>query len=420
MKKYILLILSVLAAACSHDALETVDFENKKIEIGRESPGKFTVLRESDLDLNDSRLWGELWDYRDEEQTKATSTTMISSVSGILSSLLSAKVHQVVGTYTSIDIDGSPVTISGKLVYPTQVPIKNIILVSHYTIGSNAECPSEMFQFESMYAALGYAVVISDYIGFGVTVDRIHPYLQADVTAANVIDMGIAVRPFLESRNLKPQSDEVILVGYSQGGATSLHVQRLLESVPEYMSQFKIKKNYAGSGPYDIARTYDYCINKDIIGIPCAVPMIIQGMNLGMDKPLEMSYFFQEPLLSNYDDWLNSKRYTVMQINAKIGTNKLSDILTTNATDRKKEETARFYRELVYNSIQPDFFPEAPLYMFHSQDDETVPFVNSQVMQRQFRELDTPIEYDFGHYGSHQKGAIRFIFKVAIKLKEDE
>jgi len=421
MKRYVAMILCILAAAsCRHDEPEYLDAEAFTQGQGTKS---FTVLRESDLDLCDRTLWGDAWNATGQEasiSTKASSSTVIMSASGILSCVLSGKVHQIVGIYESIDINGNPINVSGKIIYPTDRPIKNMILVSHYTIGANFECPSESFSFESLYAALGYAVVIADYIGFGITVDMVHPYLQADVTASNVIDMGIAARPFLEERGLKPLSDEIILVGYSQGGATTMHVQRMLETAPQYAGLFKIKKNYAGSGPYDIARTYDYSVAYDITGIPSAIPMIIQGMSIGMDKPLDMSYFFREPLLSNYNEWLNSKRYTVMQINEKIGCNSLSGILTSNAADKSRKETARFYRELINNSVSPSYMPKSPLYMFHSEDDKTVPFVNSQVLQRQYRFSDVPIEYDFDHYGTHQNGALTFILKVANKLKEDE
>ena len=208
-----------------------------------------------------------------------------------------------------------------------------------------------------------------------------------------------------------------------------MHVMRMLETYPEYAGEFKIKQVYAGAGPYDVARTYDFCVKLDETGIPCAVPMIIQGMSIGMPKPLDMAYFFKEPLLSNYDEWLNSKKYTTNEINQKIGSNYLHDILTENARDREQVETARFYQELLLNSIPDNYKPKAPLHMFHSMDDQTVPFVNSQLLQRQFRTLsgyeniDTGardpanMSYDFGHYGSHMRGAVVFIYKTAKKLK---
>jgi len=419
-KKYLFFITVGLLtlSACTHDIPEIVNLDSGETI---KKPA-FTVIRESDLDLGDMSLYDK-FSYMETgeevvDQTRATYSNLIGSVSGILSSVMSKKVHQVIGYYESEDLHGDKIELSGKIIYPTKGKIRNMVIVSHYTIGSNDECPSESFSFESVYAALGYAVVIPDYIGFGKTVDMIHPYLQAKTTASNVIDMAIVARDWLKEAKHAPQNDSVILVGYSQGGATTMHVQRFMETDERYEGLFKIKKNYAGSGPYNIAKTYDYSVKRDITGIPSAVPMIIQGMSIGMAKPLDMNYFFQEPLRSNYNDWLNSKKYTVLQMNTLIGSNKLSEILTPEAQDRSKSETARFYRELVANSIPTDYIPAAPIYMFHSEDDTTVPFVNSQILQRQFRDYDLDIVYDFDHYGNHQQGAMKFILKVAVLLNK--
>ncbi len=415
---YSLLLLAALVS-CKRIEPEYVDFTRYKGQANA-----FVPMREQVSDIRDEQPWDNIepdlqWDADTTRQPQRTSPLTVTDVArGFLQSMLSYKVHQVAGTYRSIDVNGDSLTVSGKFFYPEDGIIKNLMIVSHYTIGANFEAPSETFSFEGMYAGMGYGVIMADYIGYGVTVDSIHPYLQAETTAHNVIDMALSVRPFIAERGLKVLSDSVILMGYSQGGATTLHVQRVLETYPAYMEEFKIKKVYAGAGPYDIARTYDYSVKLDKTGIPCAVPLIIQGMSLGMDKPLEMSFFFKEPLLSNYHEWINSKKYTVNQMSTLIGVNRLSEILTPDGTDRTNRETARFYVELTGNSIPEDFMPKAPLYMFHSEDDETVPFINSQLMQRRFRDKKADVVYNFGHYGTHMRGAVTFMKAVADDLKQ--
>ncbi len=424
---FIFFALVFTLSACHHDEPEYVDFDTCE-SLGRQ----FVATSESTCDIMDETPWENVElevEFDDEGNiapqgrslTRATSVTQTDLVRELISTFTSRKVHQVAGVYESSDLHGNPIVVSGKFFYPVNKPMKNLIIVSHYTIGANHEAPSENFCFEGMFAALGYGVVMADYIGYGVTADSIHPYLQAQVTAQNVVDMALAIRPFIAKRNLQVESDEIILMGYSQGGATTIHVQRMMEE--NYNDIFKIKKNYAGAGPYYIARTYDYCVRQDETGIPCAVPMIIQGMSVGMARPLDMSYFFKEPLLSNYDEWINSKKYTVNQMSTLIGVNRLSQILTTDGTDRTKSETARFYNELVQNSVPSTFSPQAPLYLFHSEDDKTVPFVNSQILQREMRKSSlshAEVSYDFGHYGSHMKGAIRFMRNVAKELKNEK
>ncbi len=417
-KSILLCLLVFLLTACIQNTPEYVDFSKYK---GQNN--QFIPLRETISDIQEEQPWNNIEDSSTPDTTtntmRRTSPRTVTDVArSFLEAMLTYKVHQVAGTYRSVDVHGDSITVSGKFFYPENGVIKNLMIVSHYTIGANHEAPSETFSIEGLYAGMGYGVLMADYIGYGITVDSVHPYLQAETTAHNVIDMAIAIRPFIAERGLKVQSDSVILLGYSQGGAATLHVMRVLENSKTFKDLFAIKKVYAGAGPYDIAQTYDYCVKIDKTGIPCAIPLIIQGMSLGMDKPLDMAFFFKEPLLTNYPDWINSKRYTVNQMSKLIGVTHLSDILTANGTDRTKRETARFYAELSSNSVPKDFIPKAPLYMFHSEDDETVPFINSQIMQRQFREKNSSVEYNFGHYGSHMKGAIVFLKAVAKDLKK--
>ncbi len=421
-KAILIFTTALMLTACIQNNPEYVDFTKY-----RGQACAFVPTYEQVSDLQDEAPWERIeeYDVQPEDTTAAvvrrtSPLTMTDMARGILEAMLTYKVHQVAGTYRSVDVHGDSLTVSGKFFYPENGVIKNLMIVSHYTIGSNAEAPSETFSIEGLFAGMGYGVVMADYIGYGVTVDSIHPYLQADVTAHNVIDMALAIRPFIAERGLKVQSDSVILLGYSQGGAATMHVMREMETSKTFKDLFAIKKVYAGAGPYDIAQTYDYCVKIDETGIPCAIPLIIQGMSIGMEKPLDMAYFFKEPLLSNYPEWINSKRYTVNQMSSLIGVNKLSDILTANGTDRTNRETARFYAELASNSVPKNFIPQAPLYMFHSEDDSTVPFINSQIMQRQFREKNSSVEYNFGHYGTHMKGALVFIKSVIKDLKKNQ
>ena len=140
-------------------------------------------------------------------------------------------VIELSGTYWSVDEEWNDVQLSGKVVLPADGKAERIILVSHYTIGSNAEAPSRCFPIEAMLAKMGYVMIFPDYLGYGVTADRVHPYLVMDLTAINVLDMYLAVRPFLEAAGVEVAHDEILLMGYSQGGATTMAVQNMIETV---------------------------------------------------------------------------------------------------------------------------------------------------------------------------------------------
>ena len=402
MKKYLILTLAALALlSCRHPEVEFVDFDTFHV----------TSVKSGDVFMEDGSLNPEFHFMEepniDSGETKLAYTDVNSMVRDILGEVNCNSLYHVAGTYTGHDVIGAPLTLSGKLLIPKKGPVKNLIIVSHYTIGANFETPSETFPLEGIWAAKGYAVCIADYIGFGVTADRIHPYMHTESTARSVVDMALAVKPYLEHIGRKPESDEVILAGYSQGGATTVAVMDMIQD--ECETELPIKKVYAGGGPYDLAATYDISMELDKTGIPCAIPMIVQGINEGEYLGLEMADFFKPSLLEHYDEWINSKKYTVKEINRMMNATALSQIMTEEGRDKHNTETARLYQALLRNSVLR-FSPHAPMYIFHSRQDETVPFINALKAEEWFKGYD--IHYDFDNYGAHGMGAIYFLTKV--------
>lgn len=406
-------IVCILLCACHHlDPEYGVDFSKMP------NNGKtFVPYSEQTCDVDTFNLSTD--SSSAPQPHKASSMNLTDVARGVVESFTSYKIRQICGTYYSIDLQGKEVRLSGAVFYPIRGRIHNVIICPHFTVAANYEVPSMTCPLEATLAALGYVVVMPDYIGYGASVDRVHPYLQQDLTAHNVADMALAVRPFLANRRIMVESEEIIIVGYSQGGAAAMFTQRLMETDIEYNGLFKIKKTYCGGGPYNVARTYEYCMVHDKTGIPYAVPLLIVGMAEGMEIPLDVASFFREPLKSHYEEWLKSKKYNGTQITAMIGEDRLSKILSPEGMDLTHPETQRLYKELQENALPSDYMPQTPMYIFHSKDDQTVPFINAEEVRSQFERHAAGgprIEYDFGHYGNHQQGFTKFLFKMLSTL----
>ena len=399
------LLLCLGLAACHHPEVEYVDFESFQV----------LSVKTDDFFLEDGSMNPDvalMEDFESEPETKVARTGAMALVRDMLGVVNSNSLVHIAGTYQGHDIDGSPLKLSGKLVLPAEGPIKNLILVSHYTIGANFECPSETFPLEALLATKGYAVAIADYIGFGITADRVHPYMHTESTARSVVDMGLAVKPYLKHIGRQPESDEVILFGYSQGGSTTMAVMDMIQD--EYSSVFPLKMTYCGGGPYELAATFDVSMELGVTGIPCAIPMIVQGVNEGEQLGLDMADFFKPNLLEHYNEWINSKKYTVKEINTLIQSNNLHDIMTEEGRNKYSRTTASLYSALLNNSTL-NFLPYSPIYMFHSRQDQTVPFINALKAEQYFKGRN--IRYDFGDYGLHAMGCIRFILTVYKDLQ---
>ena len=325
-------------------------------------------------------------------------------------------VRSYCGTYWSTDIDGNPIKLSGRIILPAKGKVSRIMVVSHFTIGRNDEAPSLTLPLEAVFATKGMAVVVPDYLGYGLTPELIHPYLCKDITARNVVDMYFAALPFLKYIDCMPEHDDIVLLGYSQGGAANLCVQQLL--VDEYPST-KINIALSGSGPYDIAKTYDIMVAKDRTTFPSAVPILIQGLNVGCKLNLDYALLFQKPLLDSYNKLLNTKEYTMGQINIFLNAKYISELMTPYGRDIKEPQTAILYQSMIDNSIIHTCYPKTRQYLYHSYDDDIVPFENSEEMQKHFEEIGfTDVTYNFGHYGGHNMGFLHFVNFAMEHLKE--
>ena len=412
--------LSLLLASCTFGDNFDVDFSSLPSD---PSMFKVTSQRTSTLDELPADCYIEgvpAAEYgQPTEQSpmwRTSSTTAASVMQEILDFSNRRTVIELSGTYWSVDEEWNDVQLSGKVVLPADGKAERIILVSHYTIGSNAEAPSRCFPIEAMLAKMGYVMIFPDYLGYGVTADRVHPYLVMDLTAINVLDMYLAVRPFLEAAGVEVAHDEILLMGYSQGGATTMAVQHLIEAA--YYDEIKIRRVFAGGGPYDVLATYDHFVTRDTADYPIAVPLVMQGMIVGNHLDLNMGQLMQPYVYENMDYWVNSKQFTTAQLNKAIGTKITHNILSEKGMDRTSEEVSELYKAMTSNSILSySWEPQAPVYLFHSMDDEVVTFANAS--RARVKWTNANIQYNFGHYGGHIQGYLRFVSSVKTLLEQD-
>ena len=384
-------------------------------DIAGADTGAFKVYAAGESDL--SKGLPKTCILPEEPETKTTSVPMNALASQLLEYGNRGKVLELSGTYRSADVrTGEPITLSGKVLLPKGRKPLRYIVVSHYTIGANSEAPSNVFPLEGVLCDLGYAMIFPDYQGYGVDSKRIHPYLVIDQTAYDVVQMYLAVAKYLQNTEYRPKEDDIYLMGFSQGGAVTMAVQMCMEEV--YGLASSIHQVFAGGGPYDVRETYNNFITTNTVNIPPAVPFVIQGMVKGYDMDIDMSQMLQPWIYEKIDEWINSKMYSTDQLRRMMGTTRTSDILTAEGMDPTSDVVAELYKAMSENSVLSySWVPQAPVYLFHSMNDDVVPFVNASKAKSKWK--DANIQYNFGYYGSHVMALLRFIFTVQNWLEEE-
>ena len=311
--------------------------------------------------------------------------------------------------YWSQTPQGDSLMVSGRVYLPKTRVLKGIVVANHYTMTSDIEVPSNMVAIESIFVMKGYAVIMPDYVGYGISRDKLHPYLHWRNAAQTAVDLLNCMPELLDYYGYSYPKD-VIVTGYSQGGAVALGVARMIEENDNQEGDWSVRKLYAGAGPYDPAGTYLFSIERNEMGIPAAIPLIVMGLNDAYDLGFTPDEFFVEPLLSNYEDWIVSKAYTVRQINQLMGSTIMSELMTEEALDLDSPQADKLHEVLGWNS-NVGYDLQASSYFLHSLEDEVVPMLNSIHLKEQMPEKENKT-FDFDYYGSHMEASIPFIKNV--------
>ena len=164
--------------------------------------------------------------------------------------------------YESIDTAGKPITLSGYFEYPENTAIKQLILSVHGTIQFNSQAPSATKSAGSLAATKENArvYIAPDYLGYGLTGDKVHPYMNQELTAINSLDCEFAVLQYFIDKNIALTEDHyTIVIGYSQGGSSALATHKYIENniSEEKQTLINLKKSYCGGTPADLVKTMD-------------------------------------------------------------------------------------------------------------------------------------------------------------------
>lgn len=160
--------------------------------------------------------------------------------------------------YKTIGVSGEKTNASGVLLLPSGSNCTAPAGLVAYAKGTDVQKlrtlanpgDTETQLLAVVYAARGYAVVATDYLGFAKSEYPYHPYLHADSEASSVIDSIRAARKAATALNAS-LSGKVMLTGYSQGGHSSMAAHRAIER--DNAAEINVVAGAHLAGPYNMS-----------------------------------------------------------------------------------------------------------------------------------------------------------------------
>mgnify|MGYP001765846369 CR=1 FL=1 len=181
-------------------------------------------------------------------------STMYPEISAIVPDVASGVLIESI-TYMT-EFMGEEKEASALVAFPSEPGEYPVLVYQNGTNTLHSNAPSAN-PYYTLYALLecaastGYVVVMADYLGFGSTEDMAHPYLHKESTVRSLVDVMYSLKEFDEdvAKNVTFM-DEYYLMGYSQGGWSTLALLKELEL--EFSADFNVAGAVCGAGPYDI------------------------------------------------------------------------------------------------------------------------------------------------------------------------
>ncbi|HCX22140.1 MAG TPA: hypothetical protein DHN29_09515 [Cytophagales bacterium] len=324
-------------------------------------------------------------------------------------------------TYKTI-YKGDSIVVSGVVYLPDTEETVSTVSFQHGTIGSDAEAPSNLGLGDgqnillSALASTGVVALAPDFIGFGSSVELMHPYYVEDMTATAVINAIYASRQLAEQEEISIDN-ELYLAGYSQGGYATMATHKYYEE--NEVSYYDLKASFPSSGGYDIKAFQEYFFSLETYHQPFFMAYVAQAYVESLDLG-DLSDYFNEPYATNIPGYFDGSM-SGGQINDQL-TDVIADLVNNDLLENidTKEEYAYIGEAFVDNS-PIDFVPQIPIFMYHGDADITVPYQNSVDVYNQFiangASTDV-VTFTTLEGGTHGTGVVPYLEHLAAELSK--
>lgn len=256
---------------------------------------------------------------------------------------------------------------AGKAIKP-----RYIFIESHWTISKAEDFPSRRI---TPIAALAKMDAI--YICPDIPNDI---YLNERLSGEYTLGFVRCVLDYLESEGMDLSGCKTYSIGYSQGGAAAVAVQKAIEADKALSDGLGFEASFAGGSPFDLESTFAYYSHSDLVPMPGSMILFARMADKYYYDPDVHPYSARQylnPKLANLYDTILDGKLSLGQIDSEIasqiGVASFGNLFEKDpfAADSPLLAAAKD------NNLLQGWVPGHMLFLFHSDDDQIVPYLNS-------------------------------------------
>ena len=317
--------------------------------------------------------------------------------------------------YTST-FQGEEISVSGLVALPDQSGNFPVISFQNGTNVEHSRAPSanpnsNLFRILESVATMGFIVVIPDYPGFGESEQVLHPYLERDNTLPSLLDMLKATREFVGQSHIKASlNDELFLMGYSQGGWSTLQLQKAIEE--DGLESYQLKASSSGAGPYNLSLINSNIVALDTYPMPYFLAYLMHAYQQHGQFSNALNEIFADEYAAKIPDLFDGVT-SGASINDELTTT-VADLLqpTYRSGYESNDDFASIRQAFSRNSVTA-WETSIPTRLYHGTSDLFVPPVASENLKTDFEELgltDDDVRLILMPDADHQSGILPFGF----------
>jgi secretory lipase len=318
--------------------------------------------------------------------TKAETTAIFTAAQVPLVPVHDVKIYKI--SYLTRDETGVLINASGALVVPQNLAAPAPLLSSQHgtttlklDVASTAPAAGQPYTnlVALAFGTAGYITALPDYIGYGESGNRFHPYLHAKTLAAAVVNLLKATKTYCAANSI-PLNGKLFLAGYSEGGYATMAATREIQE--NHAAEFAITASAPMAGPYDLSTSLTDVLSSTSYPSPGYVAFAfwaydrIYALNM-------LNQVFTPVFAAKLDTLFDGSHELAGEINPALSTDIATLFQGQFLTDFKGSGAVALKTGIRENNLY-NWTPAVAMRLIHCQGDDIVAFRNSLTAFRSF------------------------------------
>lgn len=333
--------------------------------------------------------------------TKAEAAALFTASQVPLVPAYDVKIYKIV--YLTTDESGALINASGALVVPQNLSIPAPLLSSQhgtttlkFDVASTAPAAGQPYAHLEALAlgTAGYITALPDYIGYGDSGNRFHPYLHAKTLATAVVNLLRAAKTYCATNNIA-LSGKLFLAGYSEGGYATMAATKEIQE--NHVAEFAITASAPMAGPYDLSTSLLDVLNSASYPSPGFVAFAFWAYDRVYTLNM-LSQVFMPIFAAKLDTLFDGSHELANDIDPALSTDIATLFQGQFLTDFKGGGAVALKSRIQENNLY-NWTPAVAMRLIHCKGDDIVAFKNSQTAfanfstngAKRFVQLVTPI-----------------------------